>query len=135
MARWRNLAMAVSFRVSLFGGFGLGGERLGAGPAVLGDVEQHAFRPVELLLEVSRLLAAVPLVDVMLGAEALQLLRELLDIFDQDSEMVHAGVVHALAELIALEFENRQVEGAVAEEHAIGKDPIRAAYLLEIECL
>src|ERR1700731_3866270 len=46
-----------------------------------------------------------------------------------------APVVEALAELIGLEFEDRHVEGAVAEEHAVREHPIRPADLLEVERL
>src|SRR5436190_2024567 len=60
----------------VFGGFR---ERLGAGPAMLGDVEQDAFGPVELFLEIAGLRAAVPLVDVVLGAEAIEPLGEFVD--------------------------------------------------------
>ncbi len=46
-----------------------------------------------------------------------------------------APVVEALAELVGLEFEDRYVEGAVAEEHAVREHPIRPTDLLEIERL
>ena len=61
--------------VDLFGGFlDRDRQRLGAGPAMLGDVEQQVLRPVELFLEIAGLLPAMTLVDVMLGAEAFEFL-------------------------------------------------------------
>src|ERR1700687_3862857 len=128
MAMWRSLAM---IRALLFGGLFDGGrERLGAGPAMLGDVEQDALGPVELLLEIAGLIAAMPLVDVVLGAEAIEPLGELVDILDQDAEMMDAAEIHALAELVGLEFEDRHVQRAVAEEHAVGEHPVRPSDLL-----
>src|SRR5436309_7019563 len=100
---WRSLAMILSPLVLFRGGFGRDGERLGAGPAMLGDVEQDAFRPEELLLEIAGLVPVLPLVDVVAGAEALELLRELVDILDQDTEMMDAAKIHALTELGGLE--------------------------------
>src|SRR6266567_4836141 len=133
MARWRSFAM---IRVLLFGGFFDGDrERLGAGPAMLGDVEQDTLGPVELLLEIAGLLAAMPLVDVVLGAEAIEPLREFVDILDQDAEMMNAAEIHALTELVGLEFEDRHVERAVGEEHAVGEHPVGPPDLDEIECL
>src|SRR5437764_13029709 len=99
MAMWRSLAMILSPVVLFGGGFGRHGERLGAGPAMLGDVEQHAFRPKEFLLEIAGLVSVLALVDVVLGAEALELLREFVDILDQHAEMVDAAEIHALSEL------------------------------------
>ena len=40
-------------------------ERLGAGPAMLGDVEQHAFGAEEFLLEIAGLVPVLTLVDVV----------------------------------------------------------------------
>src|SRR5438067_10766647 len=101
MARWRSLAM---MRPLLGGFFDRRRQRLGAGPAMLGDVEQHAFRPEEFLLEIAGLVPVLALVDVVAGAEALEFLRELVDILDQDAEMMNAAEIHALAELVGLEF-------------------------------
>src|SRR5439155_25289933 len=67
--------------------------------------------------------------------EALQPLRELADILDEHAEMVEAPIVETLAELVGLELENRHVQGAVAQEHAIGKRPVRPPDLLEVEGL
>src|SRR5438876_9989963 len=102
---------------------------------MLGDVEEDALGPVELLFEVAGLIAAMPLVDVMLGAEAIEPLREFVDILDQDAEMMDAAEIHALAELVGLEFEDRHVQRAVAEEHAIGEHPVGPPNLDEIERL
>src|SRR5216683_2939421 len=114
MARWRSFAM---IRALLFSGFfDRLGQGLGAGPAMLGDVEQDALGPIELLLEIAGLLAAMPLVDVVLGAEAIEPLGEFVDILDEDPEMVDPAEIHALAELVGLEFEDRHVERAVGEE-------------------
>src|SRR6266851_532234 len=133
MAMWRSFAM---MRVLLFGGLFDGDrERLGAGPAMLGDVEQDALGPVELLLEITGLIAAMPLVDVVLGAEAIEPLRKFVDILDQDAEMMDAAEIHALAELVGLEFEDRHVERAVGQEHAVGERPVGPPDLLEIERL
>ena len=41
---------------------------------MLGDVEEEVFRAVELLFEIAGLMAALALVDVVLGTEALELL-------------------------------------------------------------
>src|SRR6516165_5604962 len=108
-------------------------QRLRPRPAVLGDIEQHAFWAVELLFEVASLLSAMALVDVVLGAEAFELLRKLLNVLDQHAEMVDAAKIHALAELVGLEFENRHVECAVAQEHAVGEHAVRPPHLYEIE--
>src|SRR5437763_5401389 len=132
---WRSLAMILSPLVLFGGGFGRHGERLGAGPAMLGDVEQHAFRPEEFLLEIAGLVPVLALVDVVAGAEALEFLRELVDILDQDAEMMNAAEIHALAELVGLEFEDRHVQRAIAEEDAVGEVAVRPADFLEIERL
>src|ERR1043166_1093398 len=47
--------------------------------------------------------------------------------------MMNAAEIHALAELVGLEFEDRHVERAVAEEHAIGEVAVRPADFLEIK--
>src|SRR6516162_6643649 len=123
-------------RTTLLRGFlDRGRQRLGAGPAMLGDIKEHALGAVELLLEIAGLLPAMALVDVMLGAEAFELLRKLLDVLDQHPEMVDAAKIHTLAELVGLEFEDRHVERAVAQEHAIGEHAVRPAHLHEIESL
>ncbi len=75
------------------------------------------------------------LVDVVLGAEADELLREFLDVLDQDAEMVDAAIVDALAELVGLELEDRHVKRAVGQEHAVGEHAVGAADLDEIEGL
>src|SRR5690349_22552749 len=82
------------------------GQRRSAAPAMLGDVEQDAFGAVEFLLEIPGLMALLTLVDVVLGAEALELFREFLDILDQHAEMVDAAVIDALAELVGLELQD-----------------------------
>jgi len=64
------------------------------------------------------------------GAEALQPFRELVDILDQHAEMVDAAVVETLAELIGLEFEDRHVEGAVAQKHAVREHSVGPPDLL-----
>src|SRR5437763_12739800 len=91
----------------LRGLFDLYGERLGAGPGVLGDVEQDALGPVEFLFEIAGLRIHLVAVEVMFGAEALKPLRELVDVLDQHAKMVNAAVVETLAELIGFEFEDR----------------------------
>src|SRR5579884_2845290 len=111
------------------------GERFGAGPAVFRDVEQYVLRPVELLLEIARLVAVLALVDVMLGAEAFEFPGELLDVLDQHPEVMDAAEIHALAELVGLELQDRHVEGAVGQKDAVGEMPVRPADLLEIERL
>src|SRR4051812_16453746 len=130
MAMWRSLAMGS---LLFGGGFGRHGKRLGAGPAMIGDIEQDAFRPEEFLLEIAGLMSVLPLIDVVARAEALELLRELVDILDQHAEMMDAAELHALAELVGLEFEDRHVQRAVAEEHAVGEVAVRPPDLLEIE--
>src|SRR5438874_5374246 len=49
--------------------------------------------------------------------------------------MMDAAILKTLAELVGLEFEDRYVEGASAEEHAVGEHPIRPPDLLEVEGL
>jgi len=49
--------------------------------------------------------------------------------------MMDAAEIHALAELVGLEFEERDVERAVGEEHAVGEHPVGPADLDEIERL
>src|SRR5262249_5702910 len=98
-------------------------------------VEHNALGAVEFLLEVPGLVSALPLVDVVLGAEALQSLREFVDVFDEHAEMMDAAIVETLAELIGLEFEDRHVEGAVTQEHTVRKHPVWPSDLLEVERL
>ncbi len=71
----------------------------------------------------------------MLAAQALDFLRELLDVIDQDTEMVQSGVVETLADLVGLEPEDRQVDGSIAQMVAIGERSVALADLLEIERL
>jgi hypothetical protein len=111
------------------------GERLGAGPGVLGDVEQDPLRAVELLFEIPGLWIDLGAVDVMFGAEAFELLREFVDIFDQHAKMMDAAVVEALPQLVGLEFEDRHVERAVAQKYAIREHPVGPPDLLEVERL
>ena len=47
--------------------------------------------------------------------------------------MVQPGVIHALADLVGLEAQDRQVDRAVAEVMAVGERPVIAAHDLEIE--
>src|SRR6516165_8844996 len=49
--------------------------------------------------------------------------------------MVDAAKIHPLAELVGLEFEDRHVERAVAQEHAIGEHTVRPAHLYKIKSL
>src|SRR5205823_1466435 len=102
---------------------------------MLGDVEEHALGAVELLLEIAGIWLLLGAVGVILRAEALQPLREFTDIFDQNAKMMDAAVVETLAELIGLEFEDRHVEGAVTQKHAVGKRSVRPPDLLEVEGL
>src|SRR6516165_5907421 len=102
---------------------------------MLGDVEEDAFRAVEFLFEIAGLVPALALVDVVLGAEAFELLGELFDILDQYAEMVDAAKIHPFAELVGFEFENRHIERAVAQEHPIGEHAVRPAHLHKIESL
>ena len=102
---------------------------------MLGDVEQDVFGAVEFLFEIPGLVALLALVDVVLGAEAFELLREFLDILDQHAEMMDAAEIHPLAELVALELEDRHVERAVGQEHAVGEHAVRAADLDKVEGL
>ena len=54
------------------------------------------------------------LIHVMLAAQSLDLLRELLDVLDKDAEMVQARVFEALADLVSLKPQNRQIYRPVA---------------------
>src|SRR6266436_2777195 len=129
--------MGVSSKYrGLFGRlFDLRGKRLAAGPRMLGDVEEHALGAVEFLFEIAGVRLLLVTVDVILGPEALELLGEFADIFHQHAKMMDAAIVETLAELVGLEFEDRQVEGAVAQEDAIGKHPVRPSDLREVEGL
>src|SRR5438132_11904611 len=100
---------------------------------MLGDVEEHIFGAVELDFETADALAV--LVHVVLAAETLEPLCGLVDILDEDAEMVQAGVVETLAELVGLELEDRQVEGAVAEENAVGEHALWPPDDLEVKRL
>src|ERR1700730_772532 len=118
----------------LFGRFGLfQRQRLGAAPGMLGDVEEHTFGAVEFDLETAEPVAV--LVHVMLAAQALELLGGFVDVLDQDAEMVQAGVIQALAELVGLEPQDRQVDRAVAQMMPISERPIVRADDLEVESL
>ncbi len=78
----------------------------------------------------------MPLVDVVLGAEAVEPLGKSVDVLDQDPEMMDAAEIHALAEgLVGLEFDDRHVERAVGQEHTVGEHAVRSAHLHEIERL
>ena len=50
----------------------------------------------------------------MPATQALELLCHLVDILDKYAEMVQAGVVEALADLVSLEPQDRQVDRPVA---------------------
>src|SRR6266481_7046684 len=102
---------------------------------MFGDVEEHAFGAVEFLFEIAGVRPLQVTVDVIFSPEALEPFREFADIFDQHAKMMDAAVVETLAELVGLEFEDRHVEGAVAQEHAIGQRPVRPPDLLEVEGL
>src|SRR6516165_4845307 len=102
---------------------------------MLRDIEENPFRPIEFLLEIPGVRVHVVAVDVILGPEALELFGEFVDIFDQHAKMVDSAVVEALAKLIGLEFEDRHVEGAVAQEHTVSEHAVRPANFLEIERL
>src|SRR6266851_830008 len=110
-------------------------QRLGAGPGMLGNIEEDAFRAVEFLFEISGVRLLLIAVAVVLRAKTLELLREFGDVLDQHAKMMDAAVVETLAELVGLEFEDRHVEGAVAEEHAVREHPVRPTDLLEVERL
>src|ERR1700730_14283291 len=102
---------------------------------MLSDIEEDAFRAVEFLFEIPGVRLLQIAVGVVLRTKALELLRELGDVFDQHAEMMDTPVVETLAELIGLEFEDRHVEGAVAEEHAVREHSVGPPDLLEIERL
>src|SRR6059058_3854746 len=92
----------------------------GAHPGMTGDVEHGAVRSLELDLE-EAFAVALLLAHEAFGAERLQMLGGLLRIVDQDAEVMHAGVIHPLADLVGLELQHRDVERAVAEEIALGQ--------------
>src|SRR4029079_7207708 len=56
-------------------------------------------------------------------------------VLDQDAEMVQPGVVHAAADLVGLEAQQREVDRAVAQVMAIGERPVIRAHQLEVERL
>jgi len=58
---------------------------------MLGDVEEDTFGAVEFDLETADTVAV--LVHVMLAPSPSSFLAAFLDIFDQDAEMVQAGVI------------------------------------------
>src|ERR1041384_4320564 len=76
---------------------GLALKAFGAHPAMTGDIERRAVRAFELDLE-EAFAVALLLAHEAFGAERLQMLGGLLRIVDQDAEVMHAGVVHALAD-------------------------------------
>ena len=80
---------------------------------MFGDVEEHAFGAVKLDLEPADAVAG--LVHVVLAAQCLDLLREFLDVVDEDAEMVQAGIVEAFADLVGLEPQDRQIDRPVAQ--------------------
>src|SRR5262245_29121177 len=100
MAMWRSLAILFPLLAGcrrLFGGFfNFCRKRLRAGPSVLRNVKQNPFRPVKFLLEISSLVAAVALIDVMLGAETLEPLRNFVDVLHEDTEVMNAAIIEAL---------------------------------------
>src|SRR5437868_10986461 len=89
---------------------------------MLGDVEEDALGAIKLDLETTDPVAV--LVHVMLAAETLEPLCGFVDILDEDAEMVQAGVVETLAELVGLEPQDRQVDRAVAQVLAIGEGAV-----------
>src|SRR5438477_10238536 len=100
---------------------------------MLGDVEEHALGTVKLDLEPADAVAG--LVHVVRSAQRLDLLRELLDVVDQDAEMVQAGIVEALADLVGLESQDRQIYRPVTQVIAISERPVGPSDLLEVEQL
>src|SRR5215469_9052748 len=119
----------------LLGGFHLlllDGERLGAGPWVLGDVEQHAFGTVKFDLEPANPISG--LVHVMFPAQRLDLLRIFFDVVDEDAEVVQAGIVEPFADLVGFEPEDRQVDRSVAQMITVGERPVGLTHFLEVEC-
>src|SRR5262245_4885065 len=103
---------------------------------MLGDVEDGTVGPAEFHLEEAfrRFLRGA---EEVFGAERLELLGSLGGIIDQHAEMMHAGEVHAFAELVGLELEDRDAERSVAEEVSLRKRAVRPrlADLLEAEGL
>ena len=79
---------------------------------MLGNVEQDAFRSVKLDFKPAGAVAG--LIHVMRAAQRLDLLRELLDVLDKDAEMVQTRVVEALADLVCLKPQNREIDRPVA---------------------
>src|SRR3954463_3802016 len=96
------------------------GQRLGAGPGMFGDVEQDALGAVHLDLEAAGPLG-LGLVHVMPAAARGDVSAGLLDVVDQDAEMVQPGEIHATADLIGLEAQDRQIDRAVADVMTIGQ--------------
>ena len=92
-------------------------KRRTAAPGMIGDVEDHLVRTVELGL-VEPLVPLRPLGETC-GAELLDLAGHLVDILDQHAEMVDAAEVEPRT-LVPAEMQHRQTQGAVAEEHAVG---------------
>jgi glycine/D-amino acid oxidase-like deaminating enzyme len=61
--------------------------------------------------------------------------RDFADIFDQHTEMMQALIIEPAAQLVRLEFEDRQVDRAVGQMIAIGERPVGLAHFLEVERL
>src|ERR1700687_4863488 len=78
--------------------------RLAAHPRMLGDVEDRAVWAFELDLEEAFAVAFV-LAHEAFGPEPFQLRGGLVGIFDQNAEVMHAGEVHALTNLVGLKLE------------------------------
>src|ERR1700751_552825 len=100
---------------------------------MLGDIEEDALGAVELDLEAAYSVRA--LVHVVFAAQALELLGNLVDVLDQDAEMMQAGIVEALADLVGLEPKDRQVDRPVAQMVAVGERSVALADLSEIKRL
>src|SRR5690348_4340841 len=107
-------------RLGLRGYGGLLLDRLSAAPGMLGHVKHHAVGSAELGLEEHVLEALGPAHEAF-GAERLELFDPVFQIVgDLDAKMVQADIVEPAAELVdVFEFEDCQVERAVAQVHAI----------------
>src|SRR5262249_24680661 len=100
----------------LLGSFLRRGQRSRALPRMIGDIEHHAVGSVKFGL-VERLHVGWPAREAI-GAKLLKLFDISVDIVHQHAEVMDAAEVEARP-LVPAEPQDRETDGAVAEEHAI----------------
>src|SRR5215467_15860727 len=117
-ALYRSVCLARGFpaQLLLFGSFLCRGQRSRAFPRVIGNVEHHAVGSVKLRLVECLHIGRPPRETI--GAKLLQLLGVSINVVHQHAEVMDAAEVEARP-LIPAEPQDRETDGAVAEEYAI----------------